>query len=910
MTLLAIAGLASCTDDSGERDGNLDDERAIASELSHQRIVPLVGDLSSHPNDPVVAHRTSTITITNPWAESVEVAWDVKEQDRAWAQDGNTLLEPHQTTTVEIGPNFATTYVDVRSDHPVAATLVATHQDGALERNGGAISAISSPEADLECGELGAAADQRNIITIHNPNGHDTFYTITYVGFDGAEVPLDGVLFPYGTHTVNVKDLLCEPGDAADSCLEPNAVGNTRWIGSASVATHVDNNTSTRPGLVVATTKVNATTATATACLPTSLGAGHLVAPEYKRRPHPDYGGSKSEASWSQWNVLSVKNSSAQQARVRVAFTPAIGEHDGIIGNEPGPMGAAQSFVRTIPAFGRIAFHAKHHDVDDPNGTPPSAALQTLEGKAFGQDHQFIGSVDIQTIDAAGNAIPGNLSGLNTTFIREGGGLVTAPRAGQVELLPASAAATRLSIPNFSLKMHSRLIHPSPSEDAAATFFRLGHPATFGHVTVQNPNDAEARITVRVYDRDGWQVYAATRTVAANSATWWNTQAHPKLRNALLGSVAPVGFSEGELAFEGSVVIDSDQPVLATNQQLNHDAMLGTQWQVNYPAIGFEPAGSQPPRSPVCELLELQREYLGGETGMQLAYVTGVAGSLDLVNGWWPDTWTLPPDSAHVGFESVHDLYHHQSTMARWSGSEVTFATSMGWGSAAGKRYVATAFGLGHGVTDWYGPSTAVGLAVGIGPAIDLPVSLGIGVDVTGFASVANGSPVYPPAGVAGSAVGISLSATLGDESIPIPVPGLPGAALDLGASWFDGETMQSSPHIKQAYDELTAAYFGTLSVRLLRASDRAECLSVEPHWPYTDASRQLLSNTECILEFGNDGDSHLSRAFQHAAGVCALVGPVRCIAPTGPVWPIVQMSTIIGAHRDTSTFWDEYCDE
>ena len=275
-----------------------------------------------------------------------------------------------------------------------------------------------------------------------------------------------------------------------------------------------------------------------------------------------------------------------------------------------------------------------------------------------------------------------------------------------------------------------------------------------------------------------------------------------------------------------------------------------------------------------CTLLGPLAEL--GDDGMRSGLVVGVEGE-----------GVLGAAVGFGGFDLVWDLYHQQLSVSSYAGAG--FGIPGAGASVSG--YVGAAFGFEQGVAEWDG------YMVGASADISLPllrdfVSLEPSVFVSGEDRnadhvVSPSEVLAPPSGVYGFTMGVSL----GFDLLPDPSP--------VGGSIVEGLWQPYKSAVGDIYRRLQGVkmfYVKDLEVRLVDAEDGEACPDA---WPAQEGAR------DCVIEFGNPGDSYLKRSVHTAYSICYLTG--RCAVPLS--WPMSASAMAVGALRSSGLSFSQMCE-
>lgn len=274
-----------------------------------------------------------------------------------------------------------------------------------------------------------------------------------------------------------------------------------------------------------------------------------------------------------------------------------------------------------------------------------------------------------------------------------------------------------------------------------------------------------------------------------------------------------------------------------------------------------------------CELLAPLGEF--GDDALHSGFVLGVEGE-----------GVLGAGVGFGGIDLVWDFYHQQLTVSRYSGAGIG-APGIG---ASVQGYVGLGLGFDHGVSDWDGYFVTATAEIGL-PLLDDYVSLDpavfvSAVDENGDGFIAPSEMLAPPHGVYGFTMGVSL----GFDLLPDPLP--------IEGSVTEGYWRPYKRAIRHYYDELrdTKMFFvEPMQVRLVDHHSGEEC---DSQWPDVDGER------DCVIEFGNPGDSYLRRSINTAYSVCHITG--RCALPLS--WPMSATALSIAALRTSGLSFESFC--
>jgi len=274
-----------------------------------------------------------------------------------------------------------------------------------------------------------------------------------------------------------------------------------------------------------------------------------------------------------------------------------------------------------------------------------------------------------------------------------------------------------------------------------------------------------------------------------------------------------------------------------------------------------------------CDLLAPLGEF--GDDALRSGMVLGVEGE-----------GVLGAGVGFGGFDLVWDFYHQQMTVSRYSGAGIG-APGIG---ASVQGYVGLALGFDHGVSDWDGYFVTATAEIGL-PLLDDYVSFDpavyvSAVDDNGDGFIAPSEMLAPPNGVYGFTMGVSL----GFELLPDPLP--------IEGSITEGYWRQYKRAVRHYYDEFkdTRMFFvKKMEVRLVDHHTGQLC---DERWPDVDGER------DCVIEFGNPGDSWLRRSVNTAYSVCHITG--RCALPL--TWPMSATALSVGALRTSGLSFESFC--
>ncbi len=319
------------------------------------------------------------------------------------------------------------------------------------------------------------------------------------------------------------------------------------------------------------------------------------------------------------------------------------------------------------------------------------------------------------------------------------------------------------------------------------------------------------------------------------------------------------------------------------------------------PYVGLEDSGT------VCSTLTEALELT--EDTRKMSIILGVLGNIDLLNGWVSDSSTIG------GVEHVWDLYNHQTTVAAWTGHEASVGLEWNIASTSAEAYFAVASGLDE-VADWYGPFASIGVTAEVGPASNLAtqLALGFGVSATGGTSTfinrkdldGDGTlelldPTHPDA-VWGASAAVGLSASWGAGFwIPTGTP----LAVTGEINFVEGGSGQHAVAIRSAYEWLArrGGLFIPLDVNLVDVDSGNDCLALDPQWGEDPETAEAM---QCVLEFGEPGDSHIYRSTIQGLAMCRMYGAQQCLGPVGAL--VLATLNGLATIRDTQNGLDAIC--
>jgi hypothetical protein len=264
-----------------------------------------------------------------------------------------------------------------------------------------------------------------------------------------------------------------------------------------------------------------------------------------------------------------------------------------------------------------------------------------------------------------------------------------------------------------------------------------------------------------------------------------------------------------------------------------------------------------------------------GHDGTRMGLLLGVEGE-----------GVLGPAVGFGGFDLVWDLFHQELTVSRYAGAGLGVPGA----GASVQAYAGTAFGFERGVSDWDGYFVNAGLELGLPLLKDFislnPTVYATGVDENRDGFIGPSEIRRPPEGVYGFSVGVSLGFDLLPEVLPV------------GGSVTEGYWQPYKSAIRALYDELEHTRvlgLRRLHVRLVDEETGWEC---DPEWPAVDG------DAECVIKFGDEGESYVGAALNTAYSICHVTG--RCAVPL--TWPLSAEALAIGAVRQSGLSIEEMC--
>lgn len=254
-------------------------------------------------------------------------------------------------------------------------------------------------------------------------------------------------------------------------------------------------------------------------------------------------------------------------------------------------------------------------------------------------------------------------------------------------------------------------------------------------------------------------------------------------------------------------------------------------------------------------------------------------------------SFNVGPKKVLGGADLVLDLYHHQLTVSTFKGDGLT--TSVG-GSGEISLEAGFAHGFDQSANDWLGYFATGEFDFSL-PVLKNFAEGNVGTfvgasDLDDSGNIDSMEEVGEPGeNVFGGYVGVTVSA--GFE----PVFGSsPVTASAERAFW--------KQH-KGATEELHQVLSGKL-FKFFRLDPRLVTPEGEPcpsDW------RGEGSDQGCVIEFGEDGESHTKRGLKTAAALCIATGGCQAVPLTAPA---TVHALSIGAVRDAGSSVDKYCED
>ncbi|MCH9682177.1 MAG: hypothetical protein K0V04_12135 [Deltaproteobacteria bacterium] len=310
-----------------------------------------------------------------------------------------------------------------------------------------------------------------------------------------------------------------------------------------------------------------------------------------------------------------------------------------------------------------------------------------------------------------------------------------------------------------------------------------------------------------------------------------------------------------------------------------------------------------------CDMLRTAKEL--GDDYLTLGMAIGLSGGAEFLSGWIPDAWIQQwggADAVHAGLEVVWDMYHHEAMVARWRGNSSSVGAGLKVWGAEVDTYAAFATGFANGVESWLGPVDLYAGEVEVLPEAlalmvdQLPIDGGISVGLSHFRAP---EPLpHAPAGV-GFNIGLELESS---EAPNLTVPSPLGALrVTPELTWAQGQAVLAKAETRALYGLIRLNTLGLVDVQLVDASSGAECLALEPQWPYLGAHPGApVSSRDCVLSFGDNEDTNTWRNLQATAGMCAAIGYLPCFTNLGRL--PVGVSAGLATYRDAGAVVDAVC--
>jgi hypothetical protein len=237
------------------------------------------------------------------------------------------------------------------------------------------------------------------------------------------------------------------------------------------------------------------------------------------------------------------------------------------------------------------------------------------------------------------------------------------------------------------------------------------------------------------------------------------------------------------------------------------------------------------------------------------------------------------------GYDVVFDLYNRQMSVSKYLGRGVSTPEL----SASIEFYAGMALGFENSVSEWNGHFASVEMEISL-PLLKNFVSADprffiSAEDENENQSIEFNELIYPPNGI----YGYSLSISLGVNAIPEVLP--------VGGSATTGQWTTHQKGLRLFYDLLSnVGILGySLKVHLIDHETGEAC---PENWP------EEGGEIDCIIEFGDEDMSNIKAALHMAWGICALNG--GCLNSLHG--RVALLSIAIGAYQEAGNKLDEMC--
>ena len=249
---------------------------------------------------------------------------------------------------------------------------------------------------------------------------------------------------------------------------------------------------------------------------------------------------------------------------------------------------------------------------------------------------------------------------------------------------------------------------------------------------------------------------------------------------------------------------------------------------------------------------------------------------------------------AEGGLTVATDMYHHQLKIGYYSGHGLK--ASAGFGAGV-KAVAGMVFGYDKGVKEFQGHFSVANASFGL-PYVKDFIHGEVGLmtkakDVNGSGTIELADEdhlVKPPKGLYGGFVGVGAGVKFDPLLGHAPV----------APSFLHAKHSLHRKLTKAVYEKLDGRRFNMFDInaRLIQPSGKP-CPET---WP--EAENGSMSTKKCVITFGSEDESHISRGLQMAGALCGLTG--RCSLPQA--WPAAMHSIAIGAIRDKESDITEMC--